>query len=641
MDGTGGRVEFEEGKLNAKGLQTFPVTDGRHGLFTTFAPTAMVGDITVTPEEVGNLLWEQCHFYPVGTQITYNYIGLDGKGHKDVIENNRGYYEILETICTKPLIAPITFSNNDGSHAVDCLITWDAANMNEPIIMASVNMCHTTTYGSTHVDGLDEAVTRFFRNYMNKIYLTNSKSKNKLQVTAQDVRTGLRAIICGKSISPLYTGQSKEIYSELEMKPYVQNIAYSAVSEWAKNNPNALQNVAKYLKDVCELRTSVDTQRIKIQNNYTASAITGMPAKYCKPNGKLEELFLVEGDSAKGGIINNRNKMTQGIYPLRGKISNVITTSTKDLFMNEEIAGLIKILGYDKYEKPFDPSKFQPAKVVITCDADADGAHITSLLLMFFLKYFPFAVEQGRIYSAIPPLYVVNVGTMASPKMKYFATNLDWVEYLQGLFCKNNTLADVKTNKTLSKNDILRFLCNNIDYQLHIDHVSNIYAIDPLFLEFLLYHYSEPFKEFKKNVEKAYKFVNVRTENGTIIIQGLVGTLYQTVFFNDRLLAACKPVIDLIERDKKYYLFNGQPASIYTIMKVFNNYLPQTFTRAKGLGQMKPELLGESTIIPGYGRTLKQFTVLDIHKELDRITILQSDKGQFIKGLKIRKEDVE
>ena len=263
-------------------------------------------------------------------------------------------------------------------------------------------------------------------------------------------------------------------------------------------------------------------------------------------------------------------------------------------------------------------------------------SHIQGLFLILFLKYLPFALNQGKVYCAIPPLYGINVG---KGKMKFFADNIEYVEYVQNIYCKDHEIYNIKKKK-LTKTEIVRLLYNNIDYLKHLLHVANTYAIDPEFLEFLLYHRKLEFKKFKAEVEKAYRFTKVTKENGIIIIHGLVGALYQTVFFNDRLLNECKEVIKLIERSDEYYIINNQKTTLYGLMKGFSDYEPTGLTRYKGLGEMPPKLLGESTVIPGMGRTLRQYTVDDVKKELKYVTSLQSDKSVFVEGIKVRREDI-
>ena len=206
MDGSTGKVEFIEGVLSPKGLQKLKPIPGKHGLMTIFAPTAMMGEITVTPEMVGDMLWEQCHIYPIGCRITYNSIALNGNKNTVIIENHDGLNEMLATLCHKPLIKPIRFSNDNGSRAVDISLCYDLDDMGEPIILALANMCHVDALESTHVIGTTNALIKYFRDYMNKVYIPSTRNK-KLVINAQDIRTALRGVITCKSLSGLFAGQ--------------------------------------------------------------------------------------------------------------------------------------------------------------------------------------------------------------------------------------------------------------------------------------------------------------------------------------------------------------------------------------------------------------------------------------------------
>jgi len=290
IDGTAAKAEFIEGR-NKKGLVALKPVPGLHGLKTSFAPTEMMGEITITVEDVYNLLYEQCHFYPIGTAITYNSIDHNGRQQRVVIKNEHGLLDLLKDICRKPLITPIEFNDDNGSKALHCLITYDIEAMDDPFILASMNMCHTTSFGSTHVDGFINAMVRFFRDYMNKVYMPTQRNK-KLVVAAQDIRLGLRAVVYGSSIEPVFTGQSKEIFSEKDFEKYAYDITYKAISDWSKQNPTSLEKLAKYFKEVCEIRSKIDNEKIKLSANYQGSAITGLPPKYKKPNGKLKELWI-------------------------------------------------------------------------------------------------------------------------------------------------------------------------------------------------------------------------------------------------------------------------------------------------------------------------------------------------------------
>ena len=134
------------------------------------------------------------------------------------------------------------------------------------------------------------------------------------------------------------------------MKTHIYQVTLRALEQWAKNNPNELQKISKYLKEVCEIRMKSDNEKVKMSDKYTTSVVSGMPAKYKKPNGKGPfEVWIVEGDSCASAMENNRDKATQAIFPIRGKIINPFTTPTKKYFENEEVASIFKIVGKNHY----------------------------------------------------------------------------------------------------------------------------------------------------------------------------------------------------------------------------------------------------------------------------------------------------
>lgn len=574
MDGSAARVEFEEGELKKQKKLKCP--NSKHGLVTTFAPSDMMGEITVTPQELYNLTWHIVHLCKIGTKIIFNSIDINGKKNRSIIENKNGIFEMLDATVDKRVIEPIYFTQDNGTMKVEVLFTYDLANMDgDPRIIGFANMCPTD--GGTHIDGFLDGIVKYFRNYMNKIYLANNK---KLTVTAQDIRTSLCAVVSAFHIEPMFTGQSKEVFSKQDMKPYMVEATLKGLEEWASTNPNDLQKIAKYLKEICEIRSKQDKEKVKMSDKYATSVITGYPAGYKKPNGnKNIEVLIFEGKSASPE--NARDKSCQGIIGVRGKMPNPFTTPTKKYFENEEVAGLFKIFGYNGYSRKFDPKKFKPSKVIIMTDADADGAHIRCLIFGMFLRYLPFVIEEGKLYAGNPPLYGIEAGK----KKIYFNDNIDYIKYIQNLFCSNNTICNINTRKKYTKKDITQILYKNMYYVAEINRVAGTYSLDPEFLEFVLYNKDLTFKRFKSTIEKKYRFIEVSNNNGTVLISGLVNSKIQTLFLNDRLLNDCNEIIKMINKSEQYYLINGTKTSIYELMIMFNKLEPKNLTRYKGLGK--------------------------------------------------------
>lgn len=616
------RVSFVEGELTKE--EDFPNKDKRTGLRTVFQPSDMMGDITVTSDDVYNLIWKIIKLCKIGTKVEYTFTKKSGKSSTVMIENNRGIYEILDMICPKSLVAPIYMTYDNGTMKADILLTYDAKDINDQVIMSFGNTCPTD--GGTHVDGFSAALIKYFKNYMNKIFLVNNRKK--LVVNNTDICTGLRAVVSVYHIKPLFSGQSKEVFSKEDMKPFVAEVVANGLNEWAAAYPADLQKIATYIKNVCEIRSKQDTEKVKMADSYKTSVISGLPDKYIKPNKKgYFELIICEGDSAAAGMQNNRNKDCQGIFPIRGKMPNPYTTPTKKYFENEEVAGICKLCGYDKYQKNFDPNKFKPDKVIIAADADADADHIKCLVLGFFLRYMPFAVEAGKIYTAIPPLYGVEIGG----KMNFYATEEQYAEYITKEFSKKYSIYVSGQKKPMTKEQIIKLLVDNKDYRDILESAADNHAVEPELLEFLLINKDLPQKQLESKLKKVYRFMTTEKRNNTIIVTGAYNGSIKSVFMNQNLFNDCAKVLNFIRSNSSMkFVVDGYEASLYQLMMLFKKFTPDKVTRYKGLGEMPPTLLGSSTIIPGMGRTIRQYTSEDAESDFVHISGLQANKSVFL-----------
>lgn len=631
-DGKALMIQFKEGRTEKKEAVKCPA--GKHGVYLEFIPSDMMGEITVDDIELHDFISSIIPLNKLGTTVLYSAIDINGKAHTTTITNKNGIHQLMDNMSEVNLVEPIHILYDNGTMKIETLLTWDAANLNDPYIKGYANMCPTDD--GTHIAGFTKAVTKYFCDYMNKKYLVSSGNKKKLVVNKSDVMTGMRAIVSCFHLFPLFTGQSKEIFSKEDMLPFANEIVYNGLDEWVKTNPSSLQKICKNIKDVCEIRSKNDDEKVKLSTNYTTSILTGLPESYIAPRVKKNiEVIIVEGKSARGGLINNRDN-NQGIMPIRGKLPNALTTPTAKFFANEEIAGLCNIFGYKGYSKKFDPAKFIPEKVILAMDGDADGAHIRSLAFMFFLRYFPFVITEGKLYFAQAPLYGAEIGK----KMRFFNDNYDFAEYLRDLFSKEYLIADMK-ERAYTKDELRNIFMNNLGYADLVTNTANTYKIDPIMLEFLLINKDLDFKSFKNLVEKTYKTgqVKVTNENGTIMIRGLVNNKWQTIFFNHRLLDDCGHIIEALSKFPHSYLVSGEYHSLFQLIKKMRSYMPKNIRRFKGLGEMEPVDLGNSTIKSG-NRTLVRYTTQNYEADLKKIKAMQDDKAIFVRNVKVKREDI-
>lgn len=651
--GEGKHVEFNDGYPWKKGEQNIPKKDtvGKQGTRITFQPQlSVLGDLSVTWEDMFELVKLIAPLNKIGSTI--HYIGIDSKGksHKYDIVNNDGILEYLINDTTKPLIKPIHLFKDTGEMKVEILFTYDVSEEAKSSIHAFSNFCPTLS--GTHIEGFYEGLGQFFSGYMNKIYLAKSdaskkkKSKAKLSVTAADTRSNLCAVISAACLEPMFSGQAKERLTNSEMKPFVKNTVIELLDKWSKDNASDFNKLCKYFKEVAELRTQSDKERIKLTKKYNASALTGLPANFIAPTGNKDlEFWIVEGQSAGGTMQNCRINSKQGYFPIRGKIINAFTHPREKVLSNEEVAGLIAII-FDKYpdfdinklgKKNFkiDVSKIKWKMIVFGTDADSDGKHIDNLLLNLFVLYMPELLEAGMVYAAKPPLYGIN----NKGKTTYLTDRMEYVKYIQKVFSKKYTIADV-SGKVLTPAQLSKFLYINIDYVYEMDKISNRYSIDPVLLESIITLRNLKPKDMEKKLKKLFRFVSISKKNGTYIIEGIVNDKFQTVFLDDRLMKDCADIIEILDKNRDHaYRLNGEIHSIYEIMYLFDTESPTNIERYKGLGEMDGKQLFASTMDPD-NRILIRYTLEDVQKTIDEIRYCNNNFYELIKSVKVTRFDM-
>lgn len=631
--GKGKLIEFIDGVPTTENPVNIPNKKNKQGTLITFVPSSEVmEDLDLTVEEVYELVRNILSLTKIGTIVYFNGIKKNGKVIKDKIINEDGLLYSLILNTKKPLITPVMLSDESETMKADVCFTYDVEDMNDDIITSFSNFCPTKL--GTHIKGFSDGIVKYFRNYMNNIYLSK---RTKYKIMAGDIRTGLRGVVAVSHLNPIFTGQAKEELSNEDMGPYVRDMVFNGLESWSQTNPADLQKIAKYLKDIAEMRSKLDIDKIKLTANYASSILTGLPAQYTPPNGRKNlELLIVEGKSAGGSAKNARCKNRQGIMPIRGKIPNAMRTNRREFLENREIRGIINILG-GGYGKNFDIEKIKFDKIIVGADADADGSHIHVLVLIFFLLYMTDLVIEGKLYKAVPPLY----GIQHKRKMKYFVDRLDFIKYTQKTFFSNNDIT-TKSGVKLTSSDITDLLYKNMDYVYELETIANTYAIDPNLLQLVLNNRNKSFNDILKLVRKTFRFMDGELSNNIMIFTGLISSRFQTMFLNDKLLEDGKYIInylDEINRNIIDFKLNNKLINLYNLLQAFNTNMGN-ITRFKGLGEMNEEQLAISTIHPDYDRTLIQYTVKDIKEEIATMERIQSNKSQLIENLQVSRQEI-
>ncbi len=482
--------------------------------------------------------------------------------------------------------------------------------------------------GGTHLTGLRTAMTRTLNNFIEQNELAK---KAKVETTGDDMREGLTCILSVKVPEPKFSSQTKDKLVSSEVQPVVSDVVASKLADFLAESPADAKIICNKIIDAARAREAARKARDMTRRKGVMDSM-GLPGKLADCQEKdpsLCEIYLVEGDSAGGSAKQGRDRKNQAILPLKGKILNVEKARFDKLLSSQEIATLITALGTGIGKDDFNVEKLRYHRIIIMTDADVDGAHIRTLLLTFFYRQMPELVERGHIYIAQPPLFKVKQGKHE----QYLKDEQELDQYLLESAIKDATLLTKKGGSNLTGDAlgeiarqmvlteaVIRRIAPHYDEAV-LRAILHVGAID-LTSEPKVEKVAQAIRErlINKSTEKSevivsldeetktyklavHKFVHGNLESCVIDALFLSSGDYQQLLKTSQMLDGLVGAGAVIQRgEKSESISNFKEALDWLLGEAKHNLNIQ---RYKGLGEMNPDQLWETTMDPNVRRLLK------------------------------------
>lgn len=527
--------------------------------------------------------------------------------------------------------------------------------------------------GGAHLAGLRAALTRCINNYASANGLLK---KHKVSLTGDDCREGLTAVLSVKVPDPKFSSQTKDKLVSSEVRPIVESTVNEKLSEWFEENPKEARAIIGKAAEAAMARDAARKARdlTRRKGVLDISSLPGKLADCQEKDPASSEIFLVEGDSAGGSAKQGRDRRTQAILPLKGKILNVEKARFDKMLSSQEIGTMITALGTSIGKDDFDISKLRYHKVIIMTDADVDGSHILTLLLTFFYRQMPQLIERGYLYIAQPPLYRVAKGK----KARYVASDDELFDHLVELGAADKEFYGKKGDKAVA-GERLMSLIRNIHRLQHLQQrLSQRLDLKVLKLlvetgkmngstmrdkeklttrlETLSAHFDQVTRvdetlkwTIHEDKEQGCFWVQFeRKDHGRLMMSRLERDLVVTAEFAESQ-KICVMIQDIV-KDGAYLEQDGKRWDIdhyedIASLVVKEGRKGMNIQRYKGLGEMNPDQLWETTM-DSANRSMLQVTLEDVVNADETFSMLMGDavepRRNFIQenALKVRNLDV-
>ncbi len=620
---------------------------GRHGTEVTFLPSPETFTQTEFSFETLERAIREKAFLNSGVYLKL----IDNRGQepKEVDFHYEGGLKAFVSHINKskaPLHEEIIYiSGEENDIQVEAGIQWTNA-YNESMLCYTNNIPQKD--GGTHLAGFRGALTRTLNNYVLENGLLK---KEKVNLTGDDMREGLTCVLSVKVPDPKFSSQTKDKLVSSEVRPVVEGIIGDKLKEWLDEHPAEARIIVGKIVEAATAREAARKAR-ELTRRKGVLDVASLPGKLADCSEKdpaMSEIFIVEGDSAGGSAKQGRDRKTQAIMPLRGKILNVERARFDKMLNSAEIGTIITALGTGIGRDDFNADKCRYHKIIIMADADVDGSHIRTLLLTFFYRQMPELIERGYIYIAQPPLYKVKKGN----SILYIKNEREMENYLNRGGCDDATLVKADGERIMGEDLVSVVEQNRKAHSLIVDLSKNVperiieqmaivglfnneLRADPAAMDDRIKAFAERLNVLEPEYSKGWHAERT-SENGIRVLRTLRGVteehLIELKVFESQeaqMLSRMSGFLSesfgepstLVSKQGLEKKICGPVDLVNAIVAAGKKGI--TINRYKGLGEMNPEQLWETTLDPE-ARSLLQVKINQMEEADETFATLMGD----------------
>ncbi len=660
-DGKEASIKFYEGK-KIQDLSVKKSKDSKdHGQTFIFKPSerylSVEDDPAIIPrDELEKWVEDISYLLPTDITIRFNVTISGGKLYTKKYRNKEGMKELMEKTFNKitdiihikdiiyfdEAVKGETFKNRYTGVEVAIAYSNDGS---EEYINSFCNFVNTID-GGTHVNATLTAIVNVLKQITEET-MSEAQAK-KIAIIPNDIRSGLKVTLNIKTESdPQFSGQVKEKVNSQLLYKQIRPMIMRNLKDVLKGNDKLVKKLTDIIKTNAKARIAANTEKEAVIKKSKTEHLDMydlprfIPSKVRSRN-EYSEILVVEGDSA-GNAVKMVGYDFQAALYLKGVSLNAFTAPLSRVLSNAEMNTFIRACQAGVGDK-FDLNKFFFNKVILMPDGDSDGNNIFSTFSAFLLKWMRPLVEAGMVYRALPPLYKISdkENPFIRSKQEYFEIYVDRVI--------KKVRVGTKKHGLLSKQELRDLLYNNRDYLVELDRLVDYFGVHPHILEFIIFHVQD--KDFEKKFKKRFSEMKLEGKN----VSGVYEGKFQFVKLNKRFFKHAKDLADIVFQDSNeslyYQMFNKDGKqlsdrgeySLGDLLKECLVYKPKIVTRYKGLGELKPNELRETTLDPN-NRLLVRLTVSDIDRALEVADIFHGNdsfkRQEANSKFKIRRDELD